>query len=211
MCSVCDEVEARIAAGSLNGSGAVAQLVERLRGTQEVTGSIPASSTHFLPALLEAWDTIGFTLGGLVAAEGSFYTTQKLPPFMDGTTRKHFAFQVSMARRDRRLLEALRAFLGFGSIHDVPRRRSRWQPDSVLTVASRKAHHAATIPFAERYLLRSAKRKQFEVWRDALITYEQERPTRYGKGPSPCSMPGCGKPVRGRGLCRSHYYRATGY
>jgi LAGLIDADG endonuclease len=200
-----------MAAGNLAVPGAVAQLVERLRGTQEVAGSTPVSSTQLLPALLATWDAIGFTLGGLVAAEGSFFGTRKQPPFADGTPRKHFVFQIAMANRDRPLLEALRMFLGFGSIHDVARRRSHWEPQSVLTIASRKAHHAATIPFAERYLLRCAKRNQFEAWRDALLQYELDRPTRYGKGPSPCSIPGCGKPVRGRGLCRSHYYRATGY
>jgi hypothetical protein len=211
MCSVCDAFEARMAAGNLAVLGAVAQLVERRHGMAEARDSISLSSTQFLPALLETWDAIGFTLGGLVAAEGSFIITTKQRPFADGTPRKHFVFQVAMADRDRPLLEALRTFLGFGSIHDVPKRRSHWEPESVLTVASRKAHHAATIPFAECYLLPCAKRGQFDRWHAALIAFENERPTRYGKGRSRCSVPRCGKPVRGRGLCRSHYYRATGY
>jgi hypothetical protein len=122
-----------------------------------------------------------------------------------------FVLQVTMARRDEQIVVALRRFLGFGSIHATPPQRAGWQPTSTLTIASRKAHHAATIPFAETFLLPSAKRRQFELWRDALISYEAIRPTRYGKGPSPCSVPGCGRPVRGRTLCRSHYYRATGY
>jgi len=120
-------------------------------------------------------------------------------------------FQMDMASRDRALLEALRRFLGFGSIHNRRPERAHWQPTSVLTLASRKAHHGATIPFSEKYLLRSAKRDQFEAWRDALFLYERKRPTRYGRGRSPCSVPGCDRPVRGRRLCRSHYYRATGY
>ena len=33
----------------------------------------------------------------------------------------------------------------------------------------------------------------------------------WGKGLSTCSVEGCDRPVRGRGLCRRHYYRATGY
>ena len=57
----------------------------------------------------------------------------------------------------------------------------------------------------------SAKRDQFDRWREEFDTYERAHPTQWGRGPSTCSEPGCHKPVRGRGLCRSHYYRATGY
>ena len=72
-------------------------------------------------------------------------------------------------------------------------------------------HREATIAFAERYLLPSAKRDQFEQWRAEMDEYLQAHPSRWGLGPSRCSQPGCEKPVRGRGLCRAHYYRATGY
>jgi hypothetical protein len=72
-------------------------------------------------------------------------------------------------------------------------------------------HKARTIPFAEACILPSAKRDQFVDWRDALCRYEIERPTQYGRGPSICSEPACREVVRGRGLCRRHYYRATGY
>jgi hypothetical protein len=208
MCSVCEQFEA---AGTLDGSGAVAQLVERLHGMQEVVDSSSISSTQFLPALLRLWRTIGFTLGGFVAGEGSFIVTTRQPPFKDGTPKRRFVFQVALATRDRPMLEALRAFLGFGCINDRLPARAHWQPESVFTIASQKAHRAATIPFADEFLLPSAKRTQFERWRSALVAYENERPTRYGKGRSPCSVPGCDKPVRGRMLCRSHYYRATGY
>jgi len=89
--------------------------------------------------------------------------------------------------------------------------RRHWQPTSVLRIHSIWAHRSATIPFAEAYLLPCAKRRQFQEWRDRLFAYDLAHPNRYGKGPSPCSVPGCEKPVRGRMLCRSHYYRATGY
>jgi len=117
-----------------------------------------------------------------------------------------------MAGRDALLLEALRRFLGCGSIYQEPSRRPHWQPTVILTIASRRAHHAATIPFAERYLMPCHKQRQFEQWRDALRSYEVEtRAYRPKRGRSICRMPGCDKPVRGRMLCRSHYYRETGY
>lgn len=133
------------------------------------------------------------------------------PTFADGTERLRFVFTVAVASRDRPLLETLQEFLGWGSISSQGSRRPGWLPTSTFCINSRRAHHAATIPFAEQYLLPSAKRQQYERWRDAVLAYEVEHPSRWGKGPSNCSVPGCDQPVRGRGLCRSHYYRATGY
>jgi len=118
---------------------------------------------------------------------------------------------MTMASRDLPILEALRSFLGFGSIQHYRRGRRHWQPISVLRINSIWAQRNATIPFAEAFLLPSEKRRQFEEWCDQLLAYDLAHPNRYGKGRSPCSVPGCEKPVRGRMLCRTHYYRATGY
>jgi len=165
-----------------------------------------------LHGLLRAWRIIGFTFGGLVAAEGSFAITKTTEPFADGTPKLRFVFQLEMASRDATLVGALQSFLGTGSIHHRPGRKLHWQPTTTLTIAGRATHHAVTIPFAERFLLPCAKRRQFELWRDALVSYEAmtggHRPKR---GRSICRIAGCEKPVRGRMLCRSHYYRATGY
>jgi len=149
-----------------------------------------------------------FAFGGLIAGEGSFYASTTGERFRDGSPRRRFVFQLHMARRDRPLLLGLRAVLGFGSISDRPG-KGRGQPTSLLTINSRRAHTTATIPFMETFLLPSAKRHQFEAWRDDLLTYEREHPRRMGR--SICSEPGCVGLVRGRGLCRRHYYRATGW
>ena len=178
--------------------GAIAQLVERFHGMEEVRSSILLSST--LPGLAETLRLTGFALGGLVAGEGSFSVTRRLPPFVDGTPRLRFVFTVTMASRDRPLLEALGTFLSVGSIADRPPLLPHHEALSSFSVGSHRAHHAATIPFAERFLLPCAKRRQFD-----------QRPSRWGKGRSTCSEDGCDQPVRGRGLCRSHYYRATGH
>ena len=153
----------------------------------------------------------GFAFAGLVAGEGSFIVTRKLPAFANGDFRLRFVFQVTMAARDRPLLGALQAYLGYGSLYDRPSRNSRWLPTVSFTINSIAAHRAATIPFAERFLLPCAKRDQFDQWRQALEAFDSEHPNRFGKGRSACSEPNCDGPVRGRGLCRSHYYRATGY
>lgn len=213
MCSVCESFEVRQgAAGNLEPPfGAVAQLVEHVHGMDGVARSSRVSSTDPLEPFHRVWRCIGFTLGGFVAGEGCYSIRVQQPPFADGTPRRRFVFSVQVATRDRQLLEALRTFLGFGPICDKAARRPDHQPMSEFAIASRKGHNATTIPFSEIFLLPSAKRAQFERWRDALRAYEIQRPTQYGKGPSTCSVPGCEKPVRGRMLCRAHYYRVTGY
>ncbi len=40
-----------------------------------------------------------------MAGEGSFFVTRKLPPAADGSVPLRFVFQVTMASRDRGLLE----------------------------------------------------------------------------------------------------------
>jgi hypothetical protein len=156
----------------------------------------------------------GYLLGGLVAGEGSFHLKHRARGFaIDGSERLRFIFSIKVASRDRPLLELLRLFIGVGRMRDMAPRRANWQPLTELAVSSCAEHHAATIPFADTYLLPSAKRDQFEAWRRTMNDYETARltKTRWGQGRSPCSAEGCDRPVRGRGLCRAHYYRATGW
>jgi hypothetical protein len=119
---------------------------------------------------------------------------------------------VSVAERDVGFLHAMRTFLGGrGSIRRDDRGNPRWQPIACYSISSRKAVREVVIPFCDTFLLPGAKRDQFDIWRASFEAYEDAHPTQWGRGPSTCSEPGCSKPVRGRGLCRSHYYRATGY
>lgn len=179
---------------------------------QGVTGSNPVSSTDPINTFHRIWRSVGFTLAGFVAGEGWFGTKRSRERFTrDGSERLRFVFGVTVARRDRRLLEALAAFLGHGTIRDKPARRAHHQPLSEFAISSMRAHRVATIPFATTFLLPCQKRSQFDAWLETIAVYEARRPSQYGKGRSICSVPGCEGPVRGRSLCRSHYYRATGY
>lgn len=179
--------------------GAVAQLAERLHGMQEVGGSNPPSST----------ETAGFFLGGLVAGEGCFCITRSLPHYADGAVRPRFIFDLEMARRDEALVLQLHRFLGVGSIGH--RSRPNQLPTVRLRIASIRAHRRALIPFADRYLIAGVKRTQYPQWRAAPEEHLVERPYRWGEGRATCSVDGCVRPVRGQGLCRTHYYRATGH
>lgn len=150
-------------------------------------------------------------LAGFVAGEGSFSISTTARQHLDGSPIKKFVFGVAVEAADLDMLEQLRCCLGYGSIRHVAPAKSHWKPQVVYTSNSLTAHWQATIPFADRYLLPCAKRDQFEAWREELERYVERHNIRCGRGPSPCSIEGCGKPVRGRGLCRSHYYRATGW
>jgi hypothetical protein len=96
-------------------------------------------------------------------------------------------------------------------VTDRPPRAAGWQPVSTCRVSSSRAHRSSVIPFMEQHLLAGQKRHQFDLWVAAMDAYELAHPSRWGKGPSPCRIDGCERPVRGRGLCRSHYYLETGY
>ena len=207
MCVVCERLAARLGAGGNVPSpqdGAIAQLVERFHGMEEVASSSLASSTS-TPDASEPW-----MLGGFVAGEGCFTTGVQGTRFADGSPRRKFVFTIKVARRDEALLERLGRHIGGAISHQTPV-KAHHQPLATLSVRSHLAHHRRTIPFMDRYLLPSAKRRQYDRWVAALVAYEAEHPPRWGRGPSSCSEAGCDGPVRGRGLCRAHYYRITGY
>ena len=172
---------------------------------EEVDGSIPSSSTPGLPG---PPNPDGYFLGGLIAGEGCFSITGRSGAA--GSTVSRFVFSVAMSLRDRPLLERVHRALGVGAIYDQPARRATWQPSACLTISSLISHHRATIPFCDRYLLAGAKRRQYETWRTALLAYDPLRDGRRRRRGT-CSVTGCDREVRGRGLCRRHYYRATGY
>src|SRR5205807_6573597 len=128
VCSTCDRFEAEERAANVNAHGAVAQLVERLHGMQEAGSSILLSST---------FSGVGFTLGGLVAGEGCCCITRQAKPYArDGAPRLRFVFEVTMAVRDRALLESLRQFLGCGALYDSVPRKAHWQTTSTFSVRS---------------------------------------------------------------------------
>ena len=197
MCVVCRRIEAEGDGDNVvSPFGAIAQLAERHAGSVEVVGSSPTSSTspglaHFNAAFL----------GGFVAGEGWF--SERIPG-------RRLVFGISVADRDLAILDALRAALGAGSLtRERKPRDPKWQPQATVRVSGRRQNVERVVPFMECWLPRhSRKYQQFAVWRDALLADVAARPFRVA---GTCSVDGCEAPIRGRGLCRRHYYRATGY
>ena len=207
MCSTCADFEARVESGKVSAPyGAIAQLVERFHGMEEVAGSIPASSTTPRTSVAE----LAAFFGGLVAGEGCFTSTEIRPPYRDGSRRRRFVFSVEMGD-DHVLLEGFHELLGAGSLCHIAPRRAGYRPTTRLSVSSNRKHLTTTVPFCDEHLLPSAKRTQYLRWRSALVEHLQAHPTRWGQGPSTCRVEGCPAPVRGRGLCRAHYYAETGW
>lgn len=153
----------------------------------------------------------GYTLAGFVAGEGYFSVSTTARLHLSGEPIQKFVFGVGVEAADVGMLQALQAFLGVGSIRSCPAGRPNWKPQVVYSVRSIKAHREATIPFADRYLLPCKKRDQFDSWRNALEVYAERHKVRWGQGRSQCAIEGCDRLVRGRGLCRIHYYRVTGW
>ena len=155
MCHVCNDFAERTLAGTLPAPhGAIAQLVERFHGMEEVGSSIlPSSTPLLLQALAEAHASAGFVFGGLVAGEGSFVVTRKSTPYRDGVVRPRLVFCIKTADRDGALVRALHRFLGVGSIRFEQPPKARHQRTITLTINSLRQHHAVTIPFADAFLL----------------------------------------------------------
>jgi hypothetical protein len=138
-------------------------------------------------------DAISDFLGGFVAAEGCFSTSEN---------GRRFTFEVGLGRKDRSMCEVLRAFLGVGHIYDSPRRRPHYDDQSNFTVQSLRELIDAVVPFMDVHLPPSYKRQQYVDWRTRLLDYWEHRARRVGR----CAVDGCDKPHRAHGLCRSHLY-----
>jgi hypothetical protein len=96
-------------------------------------------------------DALGFMLGGLVAGEGYFGTITTPKRFQDGTPRLRFTFEVTMASRDRPLLEALHVFLSAGRITDVQPKNPKWLLCSTTGSSGSSVYGYAANPIVKRF------------------------------------------------------------
>lgn len=135
--------------------------------------------------------------GGFIAAEGSFVRTK-------GGAR--FAFAVGLGARDAASCELLHTCFGVGHIHRSPRRLPHQDDAICFTIGALPDLVHVVVPFMDEHLPPSYKRQQYLVWRAELLEYWEHRAKRV----RPCTIEGCARPRRAKGLCRSHYYTAFG-
>jgi hypothetical protein len=140
-------------------------------------------------------EAVAAVIGGFVAAEGCF-----------DTNGRRFRFSVGLGATDAGMCLLLREFLACGTIMWFPRRKPHYDDECSFAIQSLKDHLEVTIPFMDEHLPPSYKREQHLEWRDQLLDYWEHRAKRV-RG---CSIDGCDRPRRARGLCRRHLYAIHG-
>jgi hypothetical protein len=141
-----------------------------------------------------ATDVAGY-VGGFVAAEGTFTRTN----------RNH-TFRVSLGEVDAVSCELLRAFFGVGHVYHYARRREHYDDEVVFQVRRTQDLVNVIIPFMDEHLPASYKRQQYGAWRAEVIDFWDYQMKRRRN----CTIDGCGRPQKGRGVCRIHYYALYG-
>ena len=135
-------------------------------------------------------------------------STRPAPEPIEATARvaSRFIFQLTIARHDRALVaRRMRSVLGgIGSIQDIASRQPNWLPLSTYRVAlAHSRPGTSSSPSSTSSSSRRPSATSSIAGATSSTRYERVHPTQWGRGPSTCSEPGCDKPVRGRGLCRS--------
>ena len=141
-----------------------------------------------------ATDVASF-VGGFVAAEGSF-TISGEP--------SSFTFAIGLGALDRGMCQLVQELLGVGHITEFARRKAHYDDEAAIVVRALPELIDVVVPFMDEHLPPSYKRLQYEAWRTALLEYWEH----HAKRVRPCTIEGCDRPRRAKGLCRSHYYDA---
>lgn len=98
-------------------------------------------------------------VAGFVTAEGTFVATP------DG---RRFAFTIGVAAADGLMCDRLVDFFGVGRTYRYRRRQEHHQDVAIYTVQSKRELAAVIVPFMDRHLPPSNKRRQYEAWRTKL-------------------------------------------
>lgn len=146
-----------------------------------------------------ATEALAAFIGGFVCAEGTFGNYGNPPSF---------TFAVRLGASDSDSCERLRWYFGVGHVHTYPRRKAHYDDEVGYAVGALGDLVDFIVPFMDEHLPPSYKRRQYEVWREALLNYWMNGARRRGR--APCTVPGCTDPQRAKGLCRCHYYGQYG-
>lgn len=134
-------------------------------------------------------------IAGFVAGEGTFTATGR-----------NYTFAVVLGEVDAESCELMRSFLGVGHVYHYPRRKPHYDDFVVFQVRKTADLVNVIIPFMDEHLPSSFKREQYAVWRANVVDYWQNGMKRRRA----CTVEGCERAQRGRGVCRTHYYALYG-
>jgi hypothetical protein len=113
---------------------------------------------------------------------------------------------VALGAADAGMCALLHEFLEVGHVRRYPRRRDHYDDEVVWVVRSLRELIEVVVPFLDEHLPASYKRDQYLVWRADLLAYWDGRAKRRRE----CTVEGCDRAQRAKGLCRRHYYAAYG-
>lgn len=136
-------------------------------------------------------------LAGFTAAEGTFTRVGDPPTF---------TFAVVLGGVDAGLCDALRDFLGVGRVHRFAPRKAQYDDEVHFQVRALADLVNVVVPFMDEHLPPCYKRAPYQAWRGKLLEYWRDGARR----PRTCTVEGCDRPRRAKGLCRRHYYAAYG-
>jgi hypothetical protein len=136
-------------------------------------------------------------IAGFTAAEGTFVVSGEPPSF---------TFAIALGGADRESCSLLRCALDVGQIAAYKRRRPHFDDEVRFQVRRLKDLVEVVVPFMDEHLPSSHKREQYLVWRAQLLDYWVHRARRR----RPCTVEGCDRPQRAKGVCLQHYYERFG-
>ena len=134
-------------------------------------------------------------IAGFVAGEGTFTHNGR-----------NFTFAVALGETDAGACELMHAFFGVGHVYHYPRRQPHYDDEVVFQVRKTGDLVNVIVPFMDEHLPMSYKRIQYLEWRVNVIDYWEHRMKRR----RPCTVDGCDRPQKGRGVCRPHMYEFYG-
>lgn len=156
-----------------------------------MVGASAGATTTVQPGT-DAWAAF---VGGFVAAEGTFTRSGR-----------SFRFGVGLAAADASMCHQMHRLLGVGGVYVSPRRQPHYDDEVSYHVRRTRDLVEVVVPFMDAHLPASHKRRQYEAWRATLFDHWEY----HARLRRPCSVPGCERPRRGKGLCRAHYYALYG-
>jgi hypothetical protein len=132
-------------------------------------------------------------IAGFVAAEGCFTSVRG---------RKDHIFRIGLGASDVVLLEEIKGFFGSGHISGHERRKAHYDDEVNFAVRKLSDLVHVIVPFMDEHLPPSHKREQYLAWRAELLDYWEHRAKRVRL----CTIDGCDRPRRAKGVCRHHLY-----
>lgn len=114
---------------------------------------------------------------GLTDGEGCFYVNIR-PPDKRFSRSKHRVathFYLKMKKEELILLEEIKQFFGCGAIYYQKDKRKNHTSCYRYEINSQKDIHGVLIPFFDEHLLKSSKKKNYEIFRQIAKLVNQKK------------------------------------